>query len=90
MVVFWDVLDFQIAQTAVFQAAGHLAEDHLGAGKVAELFLGHLEAIEIQAETQEAAATSIPVPQTLDPEGQDIDLPRPRRPCSAVGNSGAC
>ena len=81
---------FQTAPTPlslpdVLHAGGHLA-----AGMEGELFSDHLEAIEMQAETQEVAATSIPDPLTLDgPEDRDIDLPQPL-PCSAADNSGAC
>ena len=51
------------------------AEAHPELEQVGELSSGCLEAIEMQDETQEAAATSSPDPLTLEvPEGRDIDV----------------
>lgn len=90
MAVSMDTLYFQTAPTLPSPSAVLHADCHLAVGTEGELSSDHLEAIEMQAETQEVAATSIPDPLTLDgPEDRDIDLPQ-LLPCSAADNSGAC
>jgi len=81
---------FQTVPTLLFLPYAPQADGYLAVGTEGELFSDHLEAIEMQAETQEVAATSIPDPLSLDgPEGRDIDLPQPL-PYSAADSSRAC
>jgi hypothetical protein len=62
------------------------AEAHPERGQVETLSFGHLEASEMQDETQVAAATSSPDPLTLEvPEGRDIDVSQ--SPPSSVADS---
>ena len=85
-----DAFYSQIAPTLLSLHDVRLADGHLDVETEVELFSDHLEAIEMQAETQEVAATSIPDPLSLDgPEGRDIDLPQPL-PYSAADSSRAC
>ena len=85
-----DAFYSQIAPTLLSLHDVRLADGHLDVETEVELFSDHLKAIEMQAETQEVAATSIPDPLTLDgPEDRDIDLPQ-LLAYSAAGNSRAC
>lgn len=73
-------------QTALVSVLGH-AVIQRAVGMEVELSFDHLE---IQAETQGAAATSSPDPLTLDgPEDRDIDL-SPPLPYSASDSSEVC